>query len=89
MTPYTPQTFLPYLRDQLIPDFREADMPSTADDLETAAQLIASLADERAELVAAVLAWWQEHQFDTTDGGTRNLYNDDPAFVTLAQRLKP
>lgn len=40
------------------------------------------------ELLAAAraaLAWWDEHQFDTTgDHGEYDVYPDTPAFVTAA-----
>lgn len=37
------------------------------------------------ELRAAVLSWWEEHQFDAR--GERNLYNEPPHFVTLALKM--
>ena len=51
---YTPLQFVAYLRNQLIPDFRAADMHATAEDFETALQLICGLADEREKLIAAL-----------------------------------
>ena len=57
MHSYTRPEFLAYLQGQLIPDFREADMHSTADDFETAARFIANdsqlLTEARSALLAA------------------------------------
>lgn len=57
MHSYTRPQFLAYLQGQLIPDFREADFHSTADDFETAAAFIAAdsraLSEARSALKAA------------------------------------
>lgn len=43
--------------------------------------------DELLALVRSAIAWWEEHQFDTTsvDGEERNVYDEEPAFVSLAR----
>jgi len=43
------------------------------------------LARDREELAASVLAWWKDHEFD--ECCDRNIYSEDPEFVTIAQRL--
>lgn len=45
------------------------------------------------ELVNSILEWWEEHQYDTTQGGEEyaeeyNVYDTEPDFVTLAKRMK-
>jgi hypothetical protein len=43
------------------------------------------------ELIKAVLDWWETHQFDSVsdgDGDEQNVYDDEPEFVKIAQRLK-
>lgn len=37
------------------------------------------------DLVESVMAWWEEHQYDTT--GDFNVFDGDPEFVTLARFL--
>jgi hypothetical protein len=36
-------------------------------------------------LAQNVLAWWEDHQYDTTADGEYNLYSETPGFVKLAQ----
>jgi hypothetical protein len=36
-------------------------------------------------LAQSVLAWWENHQYDTTADGEYNLYSETPDFVKLAQ----
>lgn len=44
---------------------------------------------ELADLVDAVLQWWDKHQFDVTADGYEeyNLYDEPPSFVVKAQNL--
>jgi hypothetical protein len=42
------------------------------------------------ELVKAVLAWWDEHRFDTInlgDGEEDNAYDEEPEFVKIAKKM--
>jgi len=40
------------------------------------------------DLATAVLAWWEEHQYDTTGPyGEYCVYPDEPEFVTLAKSI--
>jgi hypothetical protein len=36
-------------------------------------------------LAQSALAWWKDHQYDTTADGEYNLYSETPDFVKLAQ----
>lgn len=39
-------------------------------------------------LVLSILEWWDLHEFDTTgEYGEYNVYDVDPEFVKIAQRL--
>lgn len=44
------------------------------------------------ELIDAVLAWWEEHQYDviqsSEDQDEYNIYHEEPEFVKIAKRLK-
>lgn len=44
--------------------------------------------DKSAELAAKVLAWWEEHQYDTYSTGEdeHNTYDTTPDFVVMAQQ---
>lgn len=44
---------------------------------------------ENAEAMAkAILAWWAEAQYETCgDRGERNVFNDPPVFVTMAEKM--
>lgn len=39
------------------------------------------------ELAEMVLAWWEEHQYDTASNGDdeRNIYDETPDFVIAAR----
>ena len=41
-------------------------------------------------LIAAILDWWNEHQYDTArtgDGDFDNVFDGEPDFVTQARSL--
>lgn len=46
--------------------------------------------DKVSKLIDTVLEWWQEHEYDCHFDGEdeRNVYDNDPEFVTLAKQLK-
>lgn len=40
------------------------------------------------KIVLSILDWWDLHEFDTTgEYGEYNVYDVDPEFVTIAQKL--
>ena len=46
---------------------------------------------ELKSLVKLVLEWWEEHQYDCRyhgDGEEYNIYDEEPAFVTLAKTIR-
>ena len=51
------------------------------------ARLIAA-APELLKVSKAVMAWWEEHEYDTAGSGVEeyNLYDDEPEMVTLARK---
>lgn len=40
------------------------------------------------ELIDLILEWWEKHQYDTTDRGEYNVFDEPPEFVVLAKKLK-
>jgi hypothetical protein len=43
------------------------------------------------DLCNNILAWWEEHRYDTQadgDGGELKTYDEDPEFVTMAKQMK-
>jgi hypothetical protein len=43
---------------------------------------------EAVALATAVLAWWEEHQYDTVGPyGEYCIYRNEPEFVTLAKAM--
>jgi len=45
-------------------------------------------ADKARELAESIKDWWKVHKYDVTgDHGERNVYDDEPEFVSKAKEI--
>lgn len=39
-------------------------------------------------LINETIKWWEEHRYDTCDGGNKNIYDEMPEHVRIAYQLR-
>lgn len=57
-----------------------------AQDVSPENMILIAAAPDLLEAAESVMAWWDEHQYDTTgERGEYNVFGEDPDFVVLAR----